>query len=407
MTLAESIYIHIPFCKTKCPYCDFASWAKKEHIVEQYFDSLVSEIQSKCEAYHALLSLRGVLAMKQSHNVKQSGDCFVRAKALPRNDSDKLSTIKTIFIGGGTPSLIHPDLYEKLFNELKKYFEISKDCEVTLELNPGTARKDYLAGYKKLGINRISIGAQSFNEKVLETLGRKHSVHDTEEAITLVKESGFKNFNLDLIYSVPEMTKEMWEETINRAIEFSPDHISAYSLIIEPNTPFEIIYKDPDLLPPDDFAFEFYLTLCKRLKDSGYIHYEISNFAKGGFECKHNLCYWQDEEYFAFGVSAHRYLNGLRTCNIRELEAYIKNPNLETILDFPLNNNFDKVMLGSRLKSGFDVSLIEQITHKSQAEVLKLLKSLSYEGLIELSGSKVHLTEKGMFVNNEILLKLI
>ena len=155
---AESIYIHIPFCKTKCPYCDFASWAKKEYLIDKYFDALLLEIKTKCEAYNAF---------------HVWVDCN--------------QPIQTIFIGGGTPSLIPPEYYEKLFNELKKYFEIHKDCEITIELNPGTARDDFLEGYKRLGINRISIGAQSFNEKILETLGRKHSVDETIEAIEKIK----------------------------------------------------------------------------------------------------------------------------------------------------------------------------------------------------------------------------
>ena len=404
---AQSIYIHIPFCKTKCPYCDFASWANKEHLIARYIEALISEIKTKCEAYDALSSLRGVLATKQSHNVKQAGDCFVRAKALPRNDSDKLSTIKTIFIGGGTPSLIAPEHYEKLFCELKKYFEIDKDCEITLELNPGTARDDYLTGYKKLGINRISIGAQSFNEKILETLGRKHSVLDTEDAINKIKKAGFTNFNLDLIFSVPGMTKEIWTHSVYKALEFEPRHLSAYSLIIEPNTPFENIYKNPKSLPSDDFAYELYFELVNILKNSGFIHYEVSNFAKPGNESRHNLCYWLAKEYFAFGAGAHRYLSGLRTSNVKDLEAYITNPNLESILDYQVDYNFEKIMLSSRLNSGFDISLVEKVTTKSSHEITRLLNDLSNEGFLELSGEKIHLTDKGLFVNNEILLKLM
>ena len=401
---AESIYIHIPFCNTKCPYCDFASWARKEHLIEEYFEALIWEIRTKCEAYNALSSLREALATKQSHNVKQPGDCFVRAKALPRNDS---TTIKTLFIGGGTPSLISPEQYEKLFSELKKYFNFADDCETTLELNPGTAREDFLSGYKKLGINRISIGAQSFNETILEILRRKHTVEDTVYAIKKIKEAGFTNFNLDLIFSVPGMTKEIWRETVYKALEFGPKHISAYSLIIEPDTPFEHIYKDKKLLSSDDFAFELYFELCNILKGSGFIHYEVSNFAKKGYEAKHNLTYWLGKEYFAFGASAHRYLNGLRTSNIRNLETYIANPNTETIIDYPVDYNFEKIMLSSRLKSGFDLSLVKQISTKSQVEITNLLKEFANEGFIELSRDKIHLTDRGMFINNEILLKLI
>lgn len=374
---SKSIYIHIPFCKSKCPYCDFASWAGKDHLIDRYFKALIKEIRSKCEAY-----------ISYTH---------------PFPDSP----IRSIFIGGGTPSLISPEYYEKLFNELKNYFDFDKDCEITLELNPGTARNDYLKGYKELGINRISIGAQSFNEVILEKLGRKHSVSDAIEAIDMAKSTGFNNLNLDLIYAVPGMTKETWLDTLYKTIELKPNHISAYSLIIEPDTPFEKIYKDPSSLPKDDFTFELYTEACKILKKHCYDHYEISNFAKRGYKCKHNLTYWENKEYFAFGVGSHRYINGLRTCNIKNLEEYISNPNIEYITYFPQDTNFEIIMLNSRLKSGFDINLIEKNSTKSQKEITSLLDELSKSGLIELKSNKIHLTDKGMFVNNEILLRLL
>ena len=377
---SQSIYIHIPFCKTKCPYCDFASWANKEHLMDEYFKALVYEIKTKCEAYNAF-------------------NVVVETSACP--------SLQTIFIGGGTPSLVPPEYYENIFAEIKKNFEIAKDCEITLELNPGTAKKDFLEGYKQLGINRISIGAQSFDENILNVLGRKHSLDETIFAIELIKEVGFENFNLDLIYAVPDITLEIWESTVYKALEYNPHHISAYSLIIEEGTPFEKIYRDSSLLPSDDFSFQLYLMLCNILKSKGYVHYEVSNFAKPRFESKHNLNCWLGKEYFAFGLGAHRFLNGLRTCNLRGWEEYIKTPNLEQIIDFKRDDGFEKVMLNSRLKSGMNVSLLKKVSTKSSSEMLKLLNDLSNEGYVELLGDRIHLTDKGMFVNNEILLKLV
>lgn len=374
---AESIYIHIPFCKTKCPYCDFASWAKKEHLIDQYFESLITEIRTKCEVYFA--------SPVGSH---------------------KRKIIKTIFIGGGTPSLVAPAYYKKLFDELKKYFIIDNDCEITMELNPGTAKDDFLEGYKNLGVNRISVGAQSFNEDILSTLGRKHSVEDTIEAITKIKKAGITNFNLDFIYAVPGLTKEIWEETILRALEFEPKHISAYSLSIESNTPFEVIYKNPNLLPTDDFSFDLYLELCSILKENNFTHYEVSNFAKPGYESKHNINYWLAKDFFAFGTGAHRNLNNLRSSNSKDLETYISHPNLENIIDFHTDLKFEKVMLNSRLNTGFELDLIKEITSKSNKEISTLLNDLSNAGYLELLNDKIHLTDKGLFVNNEILLKL-
>ncbi len=399
----ESIYIHIPFCKTKCPYCDFASWAKKEDLFDRYFNALLFEIRSKCEVYKNL----NVTCHCEPNKMRRGNPQNAMKIASPLARNDMPSPIKTIFIGGGTPSLLPPEYYEKLFVELKKIFTIEKNCEITLELNPGTAREDFLCGYRKLGINRISIGAQSFNEKILQTLGRGHSVAETIDAINLVKSIGFTNLNLDLIYAVPGMTYEVWIESIQKALEYKPNHISAYSLTIESGTPFEHKYKDKKNLPKDDFTYSLYTELCNILKSNGYVHYEVSNFAKTGFESKHNLTYWLGKEYYAFGVGAHRFLNGLRSCNTRELEKYIMHPNTEKIIDYPIDYNFEKIMLSSRLTSGFEVGLIEKVTTKSNFEIKNLLHDLSKEGFLELSKDKIHLTDKGLFVNNEILLKLI
>jgi len=381
MLSVESIYIHIPFCKTKCPYCDFASWANKENLIEGYFQALYSEINLKCTAYIDFLK--------------------------SASKDTRISNIKTIYIGGGTPSLIHPHYYSRLFEEIKKYFALDKNCEITMEANPGTVTEDYMKSYKNLGVNRISIGAQSFNEDILKTLGRKHSVEETIDAINIVKSAGILNFNLDLIFSVPGMTRTCWSETINKALEHGPKHISSYSLIIEPNTPFETIYKNPKTLPGGDFAFELYSDLCQILNNHRFRHYEISNFAKYGYESSHNLTYWLHREYFAFGNGAHRFLNGLRTQNLRNLEDYIENPLQEIITEYPTDYNFEKMMLLSRLDNGFDIGLLRNISQKSEDYIENILSEMSKEGFLELSKGRVSLTEKGMFLNNEILLKLL
>ena len=377
----KSIYLHIPFCSTKCPYCDFASWANSEHLIDNYFNALTNEIETKCNAYTDYRN------------------------AVVETPQRGVSTIKTIFIGGGTPSLIPSEYYKKLFHELKKYFVFSENCEITLELNPGTAREDYLKGYKELGINRISIGAQSFNQQILDLLGRKHSVADTVYAIEQVKNAGFKNFSLDLIYAVPEMKKEIWLDTIYRAIEFAPKHISAYSLTIEKNTPFASVYSDSKLLLSDDFTYELYMDLCIILKKESFIHYEISNFAKKDFESRHNINYWDGGDFFAFGNSAHRCLNGMRTKNLRNLQEYINNPYLEEIVDLT-SDKFDKVMLNLRLNRGVEFDLLKQVSEREENDLTKLLTDLSAEGYLNLRDDKVFLTDKGFFVSNEILVKL-
>ena len=379
--MSTSIYIHVPFCITKCPYCDFASWANSEYLIDNYFNALTNEIKTKCNAY----------ANYRNAVLETPQRC--------------VSNIKTIFFGGGTPSLISPEYYKKVFNELRKYFVLSEGCEITLELNPGTARKDYLDGYKELGINRISIGAQSFNQNILDTLGRKHSVADTLYAIEQVKNAGFQNFSLDLIYAVPGMKKETWLDTISKALELSPKHISAYSLTIEKNTPFASVYSDSKLLLSDDFTYELYMDLCTILKKESFIHYEISNFAKKSFESRHNINYWEGGDFFAFGNSAHRCLNRMRTRNLRNLQDYINNPYLEEIVDLT-SDKFDKVMLNLRLNRGVEFDLLKQVSKKKENDLTELLTDLSSEGYLNLTDDKVFLTDKGFFVSNEILVKL-
>lgn len=387
---AQSIYIHIPFCKTKCPYCDFATWAEKEHLIEQYFNALISEIQSKCDAY---IDLR-------SQGLGDSGQKLAYNSLL-------LGPIKTIYIGGGTPSLISPEYYKKLFKELRSYFSIEKDCEITLELNPGTAKKDYLSAYKDLGINRISIGAQSFDEEILKILGRVHTVEDILEAVNMVKSQGLDNFSLDLIYSVPHMTEKIWTHSINKTLDLNPKHISAYALTTHSRTPFAKIYQDKRKLPGEDFSSKLYNILCKILAGHDFVHYEISNFAKRGFESRHNLAYWLGKEYYAFGVSAHRYLNGIRSNNLKSLESYIMSPNLETITECNFSHDLEKIILQSRLNTGFEFNLLEKTSTKTSKELKTLLLDLQDEGLVEVNTNKVHLSEKGMFLNNEILLRLM
>lgn len=290
------LYIHIPFCKQKCYYCDFCSYANKHELQEKYIEAVIKELNSitKKEVY----------------------------------------VIKTIYIGGGTPSIINPNLIQKLVHRIYSLFHISKDAEITIEVNPGTVDENKISIYKECGINRISMGLQSSNDKLLKEIGRIHSYQDFEKAYDIIKKYQLNNVNIDLMIGLPNQTIKDVENTIKKIIEKNPCHISVYSLIIEPGTIMEKLISSKKLiLPNEETERLMYWGVKKILEENGYNQYEISNFSKKGFESKHNLDCWNQKEYIGLGAAAHSYLNYTRYSNICEVEEYIKN--IES-------NNFEK-----------------------------------------------------------------
>ena len=382
---AKSIYIHLPFCKTKCPYCDFASFVEdKEKRFQEYFKALFNEIDYRCQ-----------------------------------NFSTKPS-IETIFFGGGTPSLHEAEEFVEIFLRLKKYFEFTQDIEITLEANPGTVSQAKLEGYLQQGINRLSLGVQTFSEKLIKYLARGHSVTEAKEIISLVKNIGFKSWSIDLIYGLPQQTRQDWLETIQVALSFEPPHVSSYALSIEANTPFGSIYKDsshPDL-PLEDDVVEMYYELNSRLENSGLERYEISNWAKPGHEAAHNLTYWQAQEYFAFGLSAHGYINSKRYANTRDMQAYLDKfskhnmpqSKAEYLIDADeITESLDKekmleerIFLALRLKKGLELTdaILEKIDSKKLEEYIA--KAYLHE-----EKNRLKLDEKALMISNQIIFELI
>lgn len=378
----KSIYVHLPFCKTKCPYCDFASFTEKnEDIQSRYLCTLANEIMS----------------FFQTHKIRK----------------DKTNII-SIFFGGGTPSIHSGTEIAKIIENLKTYTNFDKDIEITMEANPGTINLDKLYEFKAAGINRLSIGAQTFNQKLLDKLARGHTVEDTFEIIKLIKKVEFNSWSFDLIYGLPKQSLKDLEETLNLAIELDSPHISAYALSIETNTPFAEIYKNayhPELAQEEELA-EMYKLLNNKLAENDFKRYELSNWAKTGHECKHNLTYWRAEEYFAFGLSAHGYFKSHRFANTRDLKEYIDIYSKAITLSPKIYTNYteiseaekleEEILLKLRLMEG--LKLNEQILEKLNPKKLKYYQSQNY---LEANSELIKLKDKAFFVSNHIIADLL
>ena len=292
------LYIHIPFCKRKCEYCDFKSYAGKEELVDEYIKWL-------------------------KYEVKEVGE---GNRLDYENNLDKLAIVKTIYIGGGTPSLIDSKYINEILEVVKQNYTLENDLEITIEVNPGTVNQEKLEQYKKSGINRLSIGLQSTHDRLLKKLGRIHNYEEFLNTFELARKVGFENINVDLMLGLPEQSIEDLKESVEEIIKLNPEHISVYSLIVEEGTPFYKKLEENELdLPEEEIERKMYWTVKQELEKAGYIHYEISNFAKAGFESKHNLSCWNQEEYIGFGTSAHSYTNNVRFSNTDSIEEYINN----------------------------------------------------------------------------------
>ncbi len=326
-----SIYIHIPFCKHRCAYCDFNTYAGQEDSIPAYIDALIREID-----------------FVANQRIKES------AIQLPDYSTSQLSnysTIHTVFFGGGTPSLLSAPQFDSILRALRSAFTFTADAEISIEANPGTISPEKLIAIRAAGINRISFGVQSANTEELRMLERIHDFFTVIEAASTARKAGFDNLNLDLIYGLPEQTLASWQTTLQRIVDLHPEHISAYALTLEHGTPFGR-WSSKGLLPlPDpDLAAEMYEYAEEFLESKGYVHYEISNWAKNverstlnvqrSYECRHNLQYWHSLPYLAFGAGAHGYANGYRYSNALRIKTYIERlspPSASGLLPFPLS----------------------------------------------------------------------
>ena len=380
--MQAGIYIHIPFCRSRCSYCDFATDVfKTEETVERYVNALTKEIEN-----------------------------FSFDKSQIPNPKSQIQA-DTIYFGGGTPSLLAPKQLEKILNSLDKKFSIDKSAEITMEMNPATLTPETLGSYKRLGVNRASFGAQTFDDTELKRLGRRHTASDVRETIELLRNADFQNVSFDLIAGLPRQTLRDWERNLDEALKLNPEHISLYLLEIHEATPLAEQIRTGRQPPPDeDLAGEMYLLMLDKVSAKGYEQYEISNFSRSGFESRHNLKYWQFAPYFSFGVSAHSFDGETsRWSNERDTAAYVKrietgaSPIVETVELDEKARRAEYAFLRLRLNEGIDLQEFKQIfgidlTEEFSEDLARLIAT----GLIEKSKNTLRLSKKGMLYSNEV-----
>jgi oxygen-independent coproporphyrinogen III oxidase len=374
----NGLYIHIPYCIHKCGYCDFNSHPENLEESKVYVLTLLLEIE---------------------HYASRLADQIV----------------STVFFGGGTPTLLHPVELDKILDKVKHCFNITKECEISIEANPATIKQETLKQIRSSGFNRISIGVQSFDPNELKLLERVHNEEEIHTTVDRARLAGFDNLSLDLMSGLPGQSPKKWESHLQQALDKNPDHISAYGLTIEPATSFYKLQERGLLtLPPEDTQLEMFQTTIDTLQSAGYEQYEISNFSRPGFECKHNLNYWDNGEYLGLGAGASSYLKGERFKNINLPSRYIrevqtKGSAVESTEKLDLLHSMgETIMLGLRRMKGIPIEEFETRFQISFKKVYgKILDPLLSDGLITLNQNRMVLSRKGIFLADSVILKFL
>lgn len=373
----KAAYIHIPFCHHICHYCDFNKVFMKGQPVDEYLQSLEKEME---------LTVKG----------------------------DK-SVLETVFVGGGTPTALNEKQLERLVEGINRQLKIDSRTEYTFEANPGDLSKEKLAILKNAGVNRLSFGVQTFNDELLKKIGRSHRAKDVFESIEAAKTIGFENISVDLIYSLPGQTKQDVIDSIHTALSLGLVHYSGYSLIIEPKTVFyNLMQKGKLLIPGEDAEAEMYETLMEQMELHGMYQYEISNFAVPGFESRHNLTYWNNEEYYGFGAGAHSYVNGLRQSNYGPLKKYME-PLAKgelPIMDAHQVSRVEKIeeemFLGLRKTEGVSIRHFQEKFQENPLQLFeKQLGEWANKGLLKTENERIFLTRQGRLLGNEVFQSFI
>ncbi|MBT5026930.1 MAG: radical SAM family heme chaperone HemW [Nitrospina sp.] len=372
------LYLHIPYCLHKCGYCDFNSHPENQAEAEVYISALLAEID------HYAVKLK--------------------EKKVP-----------TVFFGGGTPTILPPDHLDKILGRVKNRFDLTQNCEISIEANPATVECETLEQIRLSGFNRISIGVQSFDAEELKLLERVHNQEEIHTTVDRARQAGFNNLSLDLMFSLPGQSPEKWKSHLQQAVNKKPDHLSAYGLTIEPATSFFKLQERGLLqLPHEDIQLEMLETTIGFLQSAGYEHYEISNYAKSGYECQHNLNYWNNGEYLGLGAGASSYLNGERFKNINLPSRYIREVQVggtaveSTERLEPLHAMGETIMLGLRQLKGISIENFENRFQVSFNTVYgKVLAPLLEERLITLNQNRMALSRKGLFIADSVILKFL
>ena len=363
------LYVHIPFCVKKCDYCDFLSGPAGKERQREYFQSLGREIAAVPE--------------------------------FPDRE------ITTVFIGGGTPSVPDPALMGAILDQIRNKFFMAPDAEITIEANPGTLYKEKLQEYRKHGVNRLSLGLQSPQNRELKILGRIHTWEEFLESFFMAREAGFSNINIDLMSAIPEQTYEDWEKNLRTVAELSPEHISAYSLIVEEGTPFWERELD---LPDEDTEYRMYEDVAVVLKEYGYHQYEISNYAKAGCECRHNEGYWQRKDYLGLGLGAASLLGKERFSNTSDMQEYLKNSSAPEKIrkNWELLTREDEMaefmFLGLRMTRGVSKKEFQEYFGTAIENIYgEVLKKYKKQGLLLEESGRIFLSREGIHVSNAVM----
>ncbi len=371
-----SIYIHIPFCIKKCEYCDFYS-LEDLPLKDAYVNALIEQINS------------------------------FRAEA-------KNKLVDTVYFGGGTPSLLSGEDIERILKTVRSVFRVEEEAEISLEANPGTLNPEKLAAYRAAGINRLSLGLQSADVKELQRLGRIHTRDDFEKSYLLARLEGFHNINVDIMYAIPDQTEQTLFDTLDYVIALDPDHISFYGLRIEPDTPFGREENIENTLPDEDAQADMYLNAVGKLESAGFLQYEISNFSKPGYECRHNLKNWKCKDYLGFGPAAHSFFEGRRFSYKKDIHAFIADPlqrkGLHDTSEYltPAEIAWQFVMLGFRLRQGIDViEYGKRFGDDFEARYLKKMTPFIDKQYISRTKTGYRLSREGFLISNYILSEIL
>ncbi len=367
ISLPTAVYIHIPFCRRRCFYCDFP-----------------------------IAVLGGKTDINTSTMIKDYVEILCQEIRLTSPSSTPL---KTLFFGGGTPSLLPVKALDKILETLEKTFEIDKNAEISMEIDPATFTFEQLKGYDHLGVNRFSLGAQAFQDELLKMCGRWHQAHDIFAAVDTLHQLNITNFSLDLISGLPHQTLSHWEDSLKQAIALSPVHLSCYDLVLEPVTVFGKQYQPGNTpLPDDDTTADMYRLASQILQEAGYEHYEISNYAKPSYQCRHNRIYWQNKPFYGFGMGATSYINGSRFKRPHTRQSYAEWVQNQSVIDTPPLTSTDflleTLMLGLRLKEGIALTKIkEQFGENMPKKILEILKPYIEQKWVIMTPDKLNFNE--------------